>query len=108
MRKLKFKVGDILTVTDPKDPSHFKRFQEVIGILPVEDGSIPYSMKSIQNGRILGPQVLNPFFEDTMRADKRGEYLFRSIETDNSSLQAYFESVYRALDEQEKMMYINE
>lgn len=104
----KFKVGDVLTVTDPKDPSHFKRFQLVIGTLPVEDGLIPYSLKSLQTGRIMGPQELNVAIPDMMEADKRGEYTFRSIQQDYSSAKGYFESMYRVLTDEEAVIFINE
>lgn len=108
MKKLKFKVGDVLTVTDPKDPSHLRRFQYVIGTLPVDEKLIPYSLKSLQTGRIMGPQELNVAIPDMMEADQRGEYTFRSIEQDYSSPRGYFESMYRVLTDKEKMIYLNE
>lgn len=107
MKKLKFRVGDIVTVADPKDPSHLVRFQEVIGILPTPKGTIPYSLKSVQLGRILGPVELNLAIPDMMEADLRGEYKFRSIPMDSSSNLGYFESMYRIVSEKEKMIYLN-
>lgn len=108
MDKNKFKVGDILTVADPKDPSHFKRFQKVIGTLPVEDGLIPYSLKSMQTGGIIGPGDLNVYLPEIMKEDKLGLYTFRSIEHDFTSVKNYFESMYQVLTEQEKLIYTNE
>lgn len=105
---LKFKVGDIITVADPKDPSHFVRFQKVIGTLPVDETLIPYTLKSLQLGRIMGPQELNLAIPEMMWADKAGLYEFRSIEQDHTSIRSYFESMYRALTEEEKIIYANE
>lgn len=104
----KFKVGDILTVADPADPSHFKRFQKVIGLLPVEEGMIPYSLKSFQTDRIMGPQELNPAMSEMRTADLLGLYTFRTIKINTDSIKDYFESMYRALNEQEKLIYIHE
>lgn len=104
----KFKIGDALTVADPKDPSHFKRFQEVVGTLPVEEGLVPYSLKSYQTGRILGPHELNEHLPQMIEDDKRGLYTFRSMLQDHSSPKAYFETMYRALTEEEKIIYLNE
>lgn len=111
MKNLKFKVGDVVTVADPNDPSHFKRFQLVLGTLPVAEGMVPYSLKSLQTGRIMGPQELNPYLETLIEDERSGFNMWkftRTLVPDCSSNLAYFEGMYKVLTDQEKMIYLNE
>ena len=108
MKTYNFKIGDYITVADPADPSHFKRFHKIVGLLPASEGFIPYSAKSLQTGLTSDAKALNEYVYSLKVSLHPYQYVPTiHVTMDDTNLEA-FERLYRVLTEQEKLIYINE
>lgn len=106
MEMNKFKVGDVITVDDPNDPSHFRRFQKIVRVENLIPGMVPYHVKSFQTDRTLTPEELDQGIADLRMSTLL--YQPSRIAAPNISNKEYFEFIYRVLTDKEKLIYVSE